>query len=596
VKAINHHHPHIHAIAIAIAISITTSIPTILINFTNNKTASMKLSSLFLSFLFVKEIHSFVSFPQRLSKGRHLLVASDSAAVDKGKELNSNDAAAEDHKIRPLHQNWWPVSTTFALDKTRPNSVELLNQKLVVFWSESDQTWTCLDDRCSHRFAPLSEGRIVSNNCLQCAYHGWEFDSQGRCQKVPQAKSGTGGRNVQKYPVQVQASMIFVWADPDSYDSLGTSTTIPMFPRLETTLQEKGDSACFMRDLPYGYELLGENLLDLSHLPFSHHGVGGLQRKMGGELPFKMLSASQRSQDQPLFEAFLEHAGDWDPLFKVSPRPVGPEATLNLGFYDPCHVRYTRRKTPGNDSGTSYVALYVCPTSSTKSRVFLFNVAPKFEPMGIKGKLLAEIIKRKFTPVFSHQISHKIFDGDGIFLHKQGDRMQRLGLNYKDYHTPAAADVMVNAFRRYNDVACKRTAAIAGLESMAEAAMPPPGSYKDNLPRSQMLDRYESHTKNCKICSAALKSAQQKQKRLQIVQTALIGATGVSLTTLMGSALWMVSCAFPLGAIPSAIARLSAATSASLLGASMWLSKRKEKRQQEIQQFLFEDYIHAEKD
>jgi len=131
---------------------------------------------------------------------------------------------------------------------------------------------------------------------------------------------------------------------------------------------------------------------------------------------------------------------------------------------------------------------------------------------------------------------------------------------------------------------------------MAEAAMPPPGSYKDNLPRSQMLDRYESHTQNCKICSAALKSAQQKQKRLQVVQTALIGATGVSLTTLMGSALWMVSGAFPYSAIPSAIARLSAGASASFLGGSLWLSKRKEKKQLEIQQFLFEDYIHAEKD
>jgi len=566
------------------------------------KTEVMKLTFLFLWFTFVKKIQAFVPLRGGSARHHHLLVASDATAVDKGtNEDHTTSAAAAadtDSNIRPLHQNWWPVSTTSALDKSRPNSIELLNQKLVIFWSEVDQQWCCLDDRCSHRFAPLSEGRILkesTNSCIQCAYHGWEFDSQGRCQKVPQTKTGSGGRSIQHYPVQVMASMIFVWADPDSYNSLGKSTTIPSFPLLEKTVQEKGDSACFMRDLPYGYELLGENLLDLSHLPFSHHGVGGLERNLGGELPFKMLSASQRSKDRPLFEAFLENAATTDPTFLTFKGSVASNATLNLGFYDPCHVRYTRQKKPGDDSGTSYVALYFCPTSSTKSRVFLFNLFPKFEPKDVKQKLMSEIIKRKFTPVFSHQISHKIFDGVGIFLRKQGDRMQRQELTYKDYHTPAAADVMVNAFRRYNDVACKRTHE-AGLDSIAASAMPSSGSYNDNLSRSEMLDRYESHTKHCNVCSTALNTAQRKQKRFQLLQTTLIGATGASLTTLLGSALWMALKVFPSSAISFAIVRLSAGLSACFLGCSLLASKRRQKMQQEIQQFLFEDYIHAEKD
>ncbi len=29
----------------------------------------------------------------------------------------------------------------------------------------------------------------------------------------------------------------------------------------------------YYRELPYGYDVLAENLLDPSHLPFAHHGV-----------------------------------------------------------------------------------------------------------------------------------------------------------------------------------------------------------------------------------------------------------------------------------------------------------------------------------
>jgi phenylpropionate dioxygenase-like ring-hydroxylating dioxygenase large terminal subunit len=192
-----------------------------------------------------------------------------------GEEISTADGGKA--AIRPLHQNWWPVTTVGAVSTTRPNPVELLNKKLVLFQSE-EGSWKCLDDQCSHRFAPLSEGRIVSDengkSCLQCAYHGWEFDGQGDCQRAPQVVEAQKVRSVTSYPVQEKAGMLFVWADPKS-EEMSKEITLPVFPLLEKMADQKGESYCFMRDLPYGFELLGENLLDLAHLPFSHHGVGG---------------------------------------------------------------------------------------------------------------------------------------------------------------------------------------------------------------------------------------------------------------------------------------------------------------------------------
>ena len=42
----------------------------------------------------------------------------------------------------------------------------------------------CFLDACPHRTVPLSYGKVV-NDRLQCGYHGWEFDLEGRCRRVP---------------------------------------------------------------------------------------------------------------------------------------------------------------------------------------------------------------------------------------------------------------------------------------------------------------------------------------------------------------------------------------------------------------------------
>ena len=44
-----------------------------------------------------------------------------------------------------------------------------------------------INNRCPHRLAPLSEGRIEpADGSLYCNYHGWRFDGQGACRGIPQ--------------------------------------------------------------------------------------------------------------------------------------------------------------------------------------------------------------------------------------------------------------------------------------------------------------------------------------------------------------------------------------------------------------------------
>ena len=55
---------------------------------------------------------------------------------------------------------------------------------------------------------------------MQCAYHGWEFDGQGSCNKIPQASNEKAKNNkqctVQSYPITIAAGMIWVWADTNT--------------------------------------------------------------------------------------------------------------------------------------------------------------------------------------------------------------------------------------------------------------------------------------------------------------------------------------------------------------------------------------------
>ena len=639
--------------------------------------------------------------------------ASDSSDTAKANDDEPSLGGENSRIIRPIHQNWWPVATLGSLDPKRPNAVELLNQKLVLFQSnttsKTSQGWTCLDDRCSHRFAPLSEGRVVPIQCdkemdvdsssassptsspsnsgcescpaaIQCAYHGWEFDSTGSSIHVPQLqlkekeqtdegakptaqkkKQNTSRRgSVTSYPVRVMAGMVFVWADPSSYETIGQHVDIVVPEIAKAAYEMKGDIAVFQRDLPYGYELLGENLLDLSHLPFSHHSVGGLDRESGGPIPFVMLPDEQKSPDGPLYEVDLPNAADLDPTFlgmksRAGPNVVPPSATLRVGFYQPNHVRYTRTLVPGNPSTSSYVILYLCPTGTARSRVFLLNVfgvpppkkqdgdtahetssvegstpenpslrvrlknlkstvssIPKLAKQRLQSKIMSIYLAK--NPTLGHEISHQIFDGDGVFLNKQGDRMERMGLTYRDYDTPTPADVLVNAFRRYLTTASTKTTAMTvpttdkskNLREIARAALPSSDFdlngnstttgrlYDDDLPRSVMLDRYESHTKNCPACRDALAKGQRKDRRLETLQTVMTGAIGatVSLTTVFGVGAAVTSSA-PL-LLP--LAGVSGAASCIMAGAAVVTSKVKKNVKKKNQKFIFEDWVHADND
>lgn len=83
---------------------------------------------------------------------------------------------------------WYPVIPTSHLDDGLPKSFILLGQKIVL-WLDAQGYPAAAQDRCCHRSAQLSKGKVTEGD-IECPYHGWRFDGKGSCTHVPQLQEG----------------------------------------------------------------------------------------------------------------------------------------------------------------------------------------------------------------------------------------------------------------------------------------------------------------------------------------------------------------------------------------------------------------------
>jgi vanillate O-demethylase monooxygenase subunit len=151
----------------------------------------------------------------------------------------------------------------------------ILNDSIVFFRKEGG-TIAAIGNRCPHRFAPLHMGKL-KGDCVQCPYHGLEFDSHGQCTHNPHGDGAIPkAAQVKAYPVQERHLAIWIWmGDP----SLADPDTIPDYSFLS-----RSKPTC--RNTGYlptraNYQLLCDNIMDLSHVDFLHPatlGGGALSR------------------------------------------------------------------------------------------------------------------------------------------------------------------------------------------------------------------------------------------------------------------------------------------------------------------------------
>jgi len=164
-----------------------------------------------------------------------------------------------------LMNDWHVVARSEDVRNDRTSTARLLREDLVL--------WRCRDeikvwqDLCVHRGTRLSLGWLKQET-LTCPYHGWTYDHEGRCVRIPahpEQKPPSTAR-VKTYLAKERCE--FVWA------CLGEPRKevpeIPEFHNPKCTRIFCG---------PYMYKASGpraiENFLDVTHFPFVHEGLLG---------------------------------------------------------------------------------------------------------------------------------------------------------------------------------------------------------------------------------------------------------------------------------------------------------------------------------
>jgi phenylpropionate dioxygenase-like ring-hydroxylating dioxygenase large terminal subunit len=160
-----------------------------------------------------------------------------------------------------VHNAWYVAAWDHEVTRTMKRRI-LLDEPVVLF-RKDDGTPVALEDRCCHRQAPLSMGKLVGN-IVECPYHGLQFDAKGQCVKVPSQDLVPKTARVRTYPVVEKNQWIWIWmGEPAKADP----ALIEDFHWLDDP--GWGAAGSYLH-VEANYQLLVENLLDTTHLPFLH--------------------------------------------------------------------------------------------------------------------------------------------------------------------------------------------------------------------------------------------------------------------------------------------------------------------------------------
>jgi len=168
--------------------------------------------------------------------------------------------------VARLTRGWYVACQSSALGE-RPRAATVLGIPMVLFRARGGRAAALLD-RCAHRNAPLSLGRVRRTGCLECAYHGWQFDAAGVCQVVPGlCENGEDrGRRVPSYTTAEQDGFVWVYA---------TADVEPDAEPFRMPLPSEGGYVRVVREVEAEATLHAtlENALDVPHTAYLHRGL-----------------------------------------------------------------------------------------------------------------------------------------------------------------------------------------------------------------------------------------------------------------------------------------------------------------------------------
>ncbi|XP_022990515.1 chlorophyllide a oxygenase, chloroplastic-like [Cucurbita maxima] len=256
--------------------------------------------------------------------------------------------------VEPYHPRlknfWYPVAFSSDLRDDTMIPFDCFEESWVLFRGK-DGNPGCIRNTCAHRACPLHLGS-VNDGRVQCPYHGWEYSTDGKCEKMPSTR--LLNVKIKSLPCFEKEGMIWVWPGNDPPAANLPSLQPPPGFQIHAEL---------VIEIPVEHGLLLDNLLDLAHAPFTH------------------TSTFAKGWSVPSLVKFLTPAsglqGYWDPY------------PIDMEFRPPCMVLSTIGiSKPGKLEGqttrecsTHLHQLHVCLPSTRQKTRLLYRMSLDFAPI-----------------------------------------------------------------------------------------------------------------------------------------------------------------------------------------------------------------------
>lgn len=276
------------------------------------------------------------------------------------------------------YNTWYAAALSSQI--TRQLMRRMILSEPVLLFRREDGSPVALKDRCPHRFAPLSLGTLIGD-VVQCKYHGLRFESGGKCVLNPHGPI-TRHTSVRRFPIVEKHELCWIWmGNPDKADA----ALIPDMSYL--TDREISRSVHSYLKTDYRYDILVDNLMDLSHAEYLH--VGSLS---GGSPETVKYSITERNDEV----IFIRNEFRAPPFpYDIAPnRHVLQDVALTIHWHPGQVITFELRSTPSDDPSAepTLVRFAHIATPETEGSTHYFMSVTRFND--IDNEALDAVMKR----------------------------------------------------------------------------------------------------------------------------------------------------------------------------------------------------------
>lgn len=269
--------------------------------------------------------------------------------------MTASTSSGIDIRACGINPNHWYVIARSSEVKTKPIGVTLWNQAIALY-RDSEGKVHALEDQCPHRLVKLSHGCVVGDQ-LECAYHGWRFDTTGKCASVPYlaVNQKLPTCKIRKLPVQECDGFIWLFFGNATLAAQQIPLAIPEWEHLNYI------GTVSIIECAAHYSYLIENLMDM------YHGHLHDSYQAWAEPVLKDIYADDKRVDaQYQAQSYYKIDKIWSisQLFFPALRRLHSEP-LNVSYIYPHWV-----STLGQDFK---IYCLFCPVSLTKTRAYLIH-------------------------------------------------------------------------------------------------------------------------------------------------------------------------------------------------------------------------------